>query len=58
MAPTIVQASIDHYVNPILVINVLRLIFGILPVFLLFEGKIRLDEDEALPEEVKKSKEE
>ena len=43
-SPTIVQMAIDHKMNPIVFMNVLRIIFGTLPVFLLNQAKIRLDE--------------
>jgi hypothetical protein len=41
-APSIVQLSVDHQIDPILSVNALRFVFGLLPVLLLVEQKIHL----------------
>ena len=44
ISPKMVQMALDNKMNPIVFMDVLRIIFGTLPVFLLNETKITLDE--------------
>lgn len=43
ISPKMVQMALDNKMNPIVFMDVLRIIFGTLPVFLLNETKITLD---------------
>ena len=44
ISPKAVQMALDNKMNPIVFMDVLRIVFGTLPVFLLNETKITLDE--------------
>ncbi len=42
LAPTVVQASIDSNINPIVSVTILRIVIGTLPLFLHTEQRIHL----------------
>ena len=55
-APTAVQSSIDHGINPIVSINIIRIIIGTLPLFLYVEQRIHLRPDDSSSNEDPKDK--
>lgn len=47
VAPMVVQSSIDHNINPIISVNILRILIGTLPLFIHTEQRIQLNQDES-----------
>lgn len=47
LAPIVVQASIDHSINPIISVNILRILIGTLPLLIHTEQRIQLSQEES-----------
>lgn len=51
IAPIVVQASIDRNINPIISVNILRILIGTLPLFIHTEQRIQLNQEESSADE-------